>query len=107
MPDKVQNASFFQNGGKKHKRDSKPFSKRRPAFQPAFQNAGYARKCRPAFQNAVFENAMPAGSKRAGRHFFAGENAGYAIFDGEYLKKASANSNNQPTIRKSIVRSVD
>jgi hypothetical protein len=57
--------------------------------------------------NAVYKNKMPAGSKSAGRLFFAGKNAGFAIFDGEYHKKARANSNNQPTTRKSIVRSVE
>jgi hypothetical protein len=75
--------------------------------RPAFWNAGWREKCRPAFWNAGYKNEMPAGSESAGRLFFAAENAGFAIFDGEYHKKASANSNNQPTTRKSIVRSAD
>ena len=43
--------------------------------------------------------------ENAGRLFFATKKADFAIFEDEFTE-AMVNSNNQPTTRKSIVRSV-
>jgi hypothetical protein len=44
--------------------------------------------------------------ENAGRLFFATKKADFAIFEDELFTEAMVNSNNQPTTRKSIVRSV-